>query len=427
MKQDVKKYVFRLALVYCFTFINYNTISAQKVSSIACVRNNDGSLEVFVARQGNNGAVFHSFQSVAIGIWSPWQRFPAGARPDDDPHALAAGKDRTGRIIVCWISDGTIYTLLAQRPRSGLTTDPHIFRPSASRCKYVTIANNADGKVEIFALDEAGSAWSIKQLANDVNGQWKFAQPRYIGSPTEYSGTKLLSISAAAFDDGKLALVALGEDKVAYWTSQMVAQAPPLKGVPPKLQAGQWSGQWRSLGGHDLQEVKAAESRDHQLEVAAVGGDGIIYLKFQSAINKGTWSEWSPIITNKESSQLKLAGPLLFDKVTGGTLFIISHMDAGDTQYKGTFGKSVQLPNNGGFPNMLRYYHAPGIITDALGGYDPKLLAYAIGTAGAIHFFATSTYGLFVEHYIDHAGRTSDANLVFQTGNPKLPGLPKSN
>ena len=101
-------------------------------------------------------------------------------------------------------------------------------------------------------------------------------------------------------------------------------------------------------------------------------------------------------------------------------------MDAGDTQYKGTFGKAVQQPNNGGWLNHVRYYHAPGNITDALGGYDPRLLACIPDPRGRIHFFAATTYGLSVEHYIDFAGGTVNANLAFQNRQGEITLLPKS-
>lgn len=154
----------------------------------------------------------------------------------------------------------------------------------------------------------------------------------------------------------------------------------------------------------------------------------IIYIRFQS-LGNNLWTEWSTILYEQKPSVANVkgySGPLIFKRTTNGTLFLILHIAAGDTQYKGTFGKAVQLPNNGAWLNHVEYYHAPANSTDALGGYDPHLLACIPDSRGRLHFFVATSSGLFVEHFIDFSEDSTDANLTYQNHEREIPDLPKS-
>ena len=51
-----------------------------------------------------------------------------------------------------------------------------------------------------------------------------------------------------------------------------------------------WSG-WLSLGGRDVRAPVVGANVDGRLELFVVGGDGVLYHKWQ-AVPNGTWGDW---------------------------------------------------------------------------------------------------------------------------------------
>ena len=410
---------FFYASLFC-TFINFHAgVIAQKPCSISAVcdlpslpNRPAGRFEVFVAKPGSAGGIYHTWQRIEGGWQNPYMVYKPA--PDNIPNGMVSGRDGDGRVIVAWIVSGNIFVAAARSMGTSLTTyTAPTFGPltapdgTPSRFTYLTIANNANGLIEIIALDQKGRAWSFREIKQTpptpLSWQWKTA---FIG------GGALKNISVCNFDtDGKLALVATGGNGVVYMTKQVAA-------------GGIWDPNptWANLDGNNIAEVHAHQSSQHQLEIIALGADGSLYLRFQN-VNNGPWSNWYTLISNQLVG--RFAPSIFFNHLKDGSLFLLSHMK--DSQWGGTFGKSSQLPNNGGWPAKFTFLHYPGNITDALAYVDRNLFAIAPDANGVFHYF-----GCFkldprtIEHYIDDGIIDSQGRgfVHFENRDHEMPNLP---
>jgi len=410
------------AILFC-AFINCSIVAiAQRPCGISAVcglaaapARPSGRFEVFVARPGNNGGIFHTWQRKEGGWQSPWMVYSPA--PDNNPHGLVSGKDGDGRVMVAWITAGNIYVAAARSKDVSLTTySAPTFGPltapdgSPAKFNYLTLANNANGLIEIIALDQKGRAWSFREIKQAdptaLSWQWKTS---FIG------GGALKNISVCKFDiDGKLALVATGGNGVVYMTKQIVAG-----------QTWDPNPVWLNLDGNKIAEVHAQESIAHQLEIVALGDNGSLYLRFQN-VGGATWSNWNTIINYTTFGRF---GPsIFFERLSNGRLFVLSHMN--EVQWGGTFGKSFQLPNNGGWPSNFTFLHFPGNITDALAYVDRDLFTIAPDANGVFHYFGCfKLFPNMLEHYIDDGfvDRQGRGFVHFEKTEHQMPNLPWKN
>ena len=137
----------------------------------------------------------------------------------------------------------------------------------SQRFKQILNTSNADGRLEVFLLDQGGQVFHKYQQS--PNGGWS--------DWSSLGGTYIQSLFVASNNDGRLELFALGGDRdiIHKW------QSTPNGG---------W-GDWSSLGGTNLKQLFAAKNADGRLELFVLGGDNIIYHKWQVTPNGG-WSEW---------------------------------------------------------------------------------------------------------------------------------------
>jgi hypothetical protein len=411
-----------LAIILFLILQNAFDISAQKPSNMSAVFGNSGRFEVFVGISGDKGGVYHTWQTSRGGSWNPvWTSYSPA--PDDKPHGLVAGKDGSGRMVVAWISNGNIFHAEAvngegvslSRPSQPFTR-PVDFDGNVSEYTYLTIANNPDGMIEILALNKKGRVISIKETIQDKNdvSSWTWKTPVSIG------GGDVQSISVTKLNNG-LALVATGKDGKVYVKNQKVA--------------GVWdTDPWTSLGGKKIKEAYAQESIDHQLEVVALGTDKSLYLNFQN-LGTTSFSGWRMLVN--QQTNVKLAPSIFFGRFKDNSLFIVSHIDAGQnslissaTQYVGSFGKAFQGPNNGSWSGKFFFYnavttHQTGVNTaDDLGFLSPTAFTIAADDRGTIHYFSCYRVSPRVEHYIDFFGASPQRSLVYEHHEHEIPDFP---
>ena len=279
---------------------------------------------------------------------------------------------------------------------------------------YLVIAKNPDGRIEILALNERGRVFSIKQksLIDDGN-PWI---GRSVSVPDLVGGGLLKNISVTQLRNG-LALVGTGKDGKVYLKTQTVP--------------GTWdkdNDNWTNMGGNEIKESRAQESKDHQLEVIALGDDKKIYLQYQN-VGDATLSGWQSLLGQHSST--KFGPAIFFDRFKDGSLFVVSHWDVDDSsQFRGVFGKAFQSPNNGSWPDSVFYYkavtiHGSGADTeDDLGFLSADAFALAADVSGDIHYFACYRGVSKVEHYIDSFGASSQARLAYQSKEHTMPDLP---
>src|SRR3954452_17536865 len=90
------------------------------------------------------------------------------------------------------------------------------------------------------------------------------------------------SVRAAAYADGRLEALGIGEDSAVYHTWQS--------------EPGTWVGRWEPLYGDAdrRREVALAVLADGRLEALGIGEDGAVYHTWQS--EPGTWvGRWEPL------------------------------------------------------------------------------------------------------------------------------------
>lgn len=420
----IKLYTMRKRLftpLIALTFILSATVSAQKPSNMSAVFGTSGRFEIFAGVSGNRGGVYHTWQTTPNGEWNQaWTSYSPA--PDDNPHGLVAGKDGDGRMIVAWIVKGNIHIAAARNTDASLVTSPEpTFRPAGEadghiyNYTFLAIANNPDGMIEILALNERGRVYSIKEVKQDpAKGFWTFAAPVVNGQklnqgPILIGGGNLKHISVTKFN-GRLALVGTGKDGKVYLKNQTVA--------------GTWDNDpWINLGGNQVQEAYVQESKDHQLEVAALGHDENIYLNYQN-VGSSSFNGWQMILDKQQTGPM--APSIFFERFNDGTLFILSHKNAGNTQYVGTFGKTFQAPNNGSWSGTFFSYFAQNgnNSQDFLEFLSPNAFALAADDKGVIHYFSCYRVSPVVEHYIDFSGPSTQRSLAYQQRQFMIPKFP---
>lgn len=175
----------------------------------------------------------------------------------------------------------------------------------------LSVAQNLDGRVEIFVLGGDGAVYH----------QWQTVPNSDLWSGWAYrGGTGLHDLSATRNQDGRLEVFALGSNSVAYrmnqtapsggWTGWSAIPGVALRrleaaqhrngrlalfgidtggGVQVASQVlpnGGW-GPWSSLGGWGLLELRVAQNLDGRLELFALGSDRMLYQQWQTAPDAG--------------------------------------------------------------------------------------------------------------------------------------------
>jgi hypothetical protein len=259
----------------------------------ALAMNRDGRLEAAVV--GNDEAVWHAWQRHPGRAWTEWQTLGTST----DEIGLHSGRSELARN-----QDGRLELFVMGRPSSSdefigvwhcrqseAGTVPwsawyELFHPPKFRVEEITVAQNQDGRLELFASADDGRvsrAWHIWQPTPGAStwSSWdELKVPRELsGGP----GTGLSGRPAVARNqDGRLELFMQGSDGNVWhcWQS-----APG---------AGPWS-PWHSLGNPPFgqPQVAAEAQADGRLVLFAfaTGGDLGLAVLEQTAPNDG-WSSW---------------------------------------------------------------------------------------------------------------------------------------
>ena len=388
-----------------------------------------GRFELFAS--DSDSGVLHTWQLNNQSGWQQsWQRYlPA---PDKNPRGLVAGRDNVGRIVVAWLSQGRIHFAEAIHANASLFNSSTLTISSQIdpndgkdyRFKALVIAKYPRGSVEILALSDRGRVWSTRQRTNFDDGKpWIGATRDANGRTNKHlalvGGGDLQQISVTNVGDS-LALVGLGKNGQVYVKRQSSPETWAMGDT------------WENLGGNRVKEVRAQESKDRQLEVLALGSDNRYYINYE---NVGTrkFSGWQAL--NTPANQ-KLDGSFFFDRFNDGSLFVTTHFYFADpnSQYRGTFAKTFQSPNNGGWSGQLCRYmavtiHPTGVTNpDPLGFLSAKAFTLARDVNGKINYFANYRGGPQVEHYIDNDGARCNSTgfslLTYQGAEHSIPNLP---
>jgi|GEM_PF-1446831 len=141
-----------------------------------------------------------------------------------------------------------------------------------------TVGRNADGRMQLFAMDNSGrvlTAWQTTVITSVVGAwsSWNPLGPSWL--------TTNGPIATYANQDGRMQVFTIGRDSQLYTACQT------------KVNGG-WLG-WNSMGGtwgiNYPTNVSVYKNKDGRLQVFLLGGDGAMWTKWQTSINGG-WSGW---------------------------------------------------------------------------------------------------------------------------------------
>ena len=290
------------------------------------IRNPHGILELFMVgsdRQlysaGQNsqnsskwGAYIDQSRGWVEGSWLPlrndWTSYRLIASDPAIDHNPAIAQNADGRLAVFLILNGHLDHLVqrtqpAAGPWAGAWYDSwdmnwYPFEDERTWVGDPAIAQNADGRLEVFMIDFNGQLYHVWQTepnrsAGEI-GKWftTFGSGVLLGKQL-IPGAKLSArrrLAVAQNADGRLELFVVGLDGQLYHTWQTT-----------KNNSSEWS-EWAPLGGGSLpSDPVVAQNADGRLEVFVVRSNGQLYHLWQTEPN-GTWStaaslggQWSPL------------------------------------------------------------------------------------------------------------------------------------
>jgi ligand-binding sensor domain-containing protein/signal transduction histidine kinase len=236
-------------------------------------RNQDGRLEVFTVRADAN-SVTHIWQNRPGGSWSDWADLGGAIQP-----GLVVGRNKEGRLEVfgvgaisnnvvhCWQKMERFAYTYASTNWSGWD------QLGGQVIPQLAVANNADGRLAVFAMNRTGTVNSISQIFSGGNIYWS--------AWCQLEGEVESELTSGQNADGRLIIFALN------------------KGDSRLMECGQRAAgetnfsSWVDLGGPMSSPPAVTRNRDGTLQIFAVpkNDESAIVFRRQVAAN-GEWSDW---------------------------------------------------------------------------------------------------------------------------------------
>ncbi|WP_328966278.1 hypothetical protein [Streptomyces sp. NBC_00239] len=220
--------------------------------------NADGRLELFAI--GTDSKLYHSWQGSPNGVWwSGWQPIDHNGRLfnlERSQPSVAVGRNEDGRLEVFGLGmDNGIYRIAQDSPNGPWTTGwygmPGI---QGNEQKLVEVASNADGRLELFAVDKNDAGWHIYQTA--PNGSWS--------NWSRLTGDNALgsAIGVGRNSDGRLEAFAAGPIEYGGPGGSRRYVWHTYQNAPNS----DWSG-WTKIGGSSANAPVVANNADGRLEI----------------------------------------------------------------------------------------------------------------------------------------------------------------
>jgi hypothetical protein len=226
---------------------------------------------------GGNGALYIKGQSSPNGNWTDWVGL--GGSQLSEP---VFGKLQDGSLQVFDVGGNTIfgphfvYTPGKFGP-DGLWSGDWRQLGANLQVKGLTVGNNEDGRLELFALDGNGVAYH------------KWEAPGGWSDWTSLGGAAISQLAVGRNQDKRIELFAIGGDHAVYHQWQETIN-------------GNWSG-WdgglRHPFQHSVTQLAAANSRFPQLgllQLFAIDDVGAVHHIMQTQINNGWQKEWDNVL-----------------------------------------------------------------------------------------------------------------------------------
>ncbi|GCF07758.1 hypothetical protein KDI_13220 [Dictyobacter arantiisoli] len=236
------------------------------------IMNTDGRLEVFARGSDNN--IWHNYQAQPGAGWVGWGTLQSGQVFQGHPSAVL---NTDGRVeVFARGSDNNIwhnYQLAAGGTGGwagwGAIQSGYQFKDSP------TVGMNADGRVEIFAVNNDNNIWHNYQVNAGAGwNNWSAVVPGY----------QFTSNAAVAYNsDGRMEIFARSTDNTIWHTYQKAANSG-------------WSTTWQQLQTTTFQGTPAAIANSNGvLETFALGNDSNFWHTYQLTAGTGNWNSWGTL------------------------------------------------------------------------------------------------------------------------------------
>jgi hypothetical protein len=244
-------------------------------------RNADGRLQVF-SRLGlmSTGVVWSITQQTVNGSsWDAWTLL--GAPPGGvSAHLLVSAQNADGRLELFALGQSAeVWHTWQDTPSSGSWSAwESLGQPAGASIIRLAVGKNSDGRLELFGLSSDGELWHVWQIA--PNSGWSAWDG--LGAPI---GTTLGALAVGENADGRLEVFAI-TDGDALWHLWQDPQSGSL-----------WSN-WDNLGTPSagfLDDPVVTQNSDGRLEVFAVFNNDALWHVWQDPASPTYWSSWDSL------------------------------------------------------------------------------------------------------------------------------------
>ena len=166
-------------------------------------RDADGRLEVFAP--GTDGDVYHAWQTTPNGSWSDFASLgkPGGGASTQ----IAVSNDDDGRLeVFSCADDGALWHAWQNTPNGSWADLAKLGTPGGGCVGAPDVMQNADGRLEVFSIASDGAVWYAAQ--KKPNSSWDALAK--LGNPS--GGFAGDGVSVAANADGRIEVYAIGSD-----------------------------------------------------------------------------------------------------------------------------------------------------------------------------------------------------------------------
>jgi hypothetical protein len=257
-------------------WVGETRFSGDSANQVAVAQNSDGRLEIFYV--GTNADLYHNWQMKPgvsdPGNWAGETRFSG-----DSANQVAAAQNSDGRLEIFYVGTNTnLYHNWQIKP--GIS-DPANWagetRFSVDSAKQIAVAQNSDGRLEIFYVgtnNELYHNWQIKPGISD---------PANWAGETRFPGDSAKQIAVAQNSDGRLEIFYVGTNNDLYHNWQM---------KPGISDSANWAGEAR-FPGDSANQIAVAQNSDGRLEIFYVGTNTVLYHNWQTKPGISDPANWS--------------------------------------------------------------------------------------------------------------------------------------
>jgi hypothetical protein len=243
----------------------------------AIAQNADGRLEAAVV--GGDFTIRHVYQDRPGGEWSGWWSL---GQPETEAQVRVFGpvlaQNSDGRLeLFVQGGDGAVWHLW-QTTASTSAWGPwsSLGQPGGHDCGILEVAQNSDGRLELFTVASDGAVWHRWQRS--AGGGWAPWSSLGIPPASAEDSMFVADLAVARNQDGRLELFAVASDSTVWHRWQR--------------RAGGWAA-WSLLGGFlpEFAFVAARANADGRLLLVAQWAGSMLLQREQIAPNSG-WSPW---------------------------------------------------------------------------------------------------------------------------------------